>query len=282
MRIAVTGASGFVGSALCQFLTLQGADVVTIGRREDTQGVQALAKALEGCDAVINLAGAPIIARWSESYKHILRTSRIDTTKRLVEAMGYAGVGTLVSTSAVGIYHVGMEHDETNCTFSDDFLGSLCQAWEAQAQKASQGGARVVIARFGIVLGRGGGALAKMIPLFRWGLGGVIGSGQQGVSWIHIDDLVSILYKMATTPSMTGAYNLCAPHPTTNGGLTKALAHALHRPAFLPVPEFALRWIYSEGAKVLTDGQKVYPRRLLDEGVVFQYQTIDEAVEASI
>jgi len=282
MKIAISGASGFVGSALRA--KFAGHEIVPLGVRDFGKSTNEFAALIDGCDIVINLAGAPIIARWSDEYKKVLRSSRIDTTVKIVEAIERAAVKPklLISTSAVGIYTNKTTNSEDDNEISNDFLGTLCQEWEAQATRAGEFGVRVAVFRFGIILGAGGGALAKMLLPFRLGLGGVIGSGKQAFSWIHLDDLVRAFEFAIENDSVSGAYNLTAPQPTTNEGLTKALAHALHRPAFLPVPEFALRLIYSEGAKVLTDGQTAIPKRLLESGFKFSFCNIEEAINASI
>lgn len=279
MKIIISGASGFVGSALREKLANH--EIVAIGVRDFAKSDEEFAAVFKDADVVINLAGAPIVARWSEEYKKLLRTSRIDTTAKIVRAISSQEKKPklLISTSAVGIYTNAKVQSEDDGEIANDFLGLLCQDWEAEANKAESLGVRVAIFRFGIVLGAGGGALQKMLLPFRLGLGGVIGSGKQAFSWIHLDDLVNAFVFAIENENIRGAYNLTAPEPTTNKGLTDALATALHRPAFLPVPEFALRLLYSEGAKVLIDGQSVVPKRLLDAGFKFSFSNIDEAVK---
>ncbi|MGE4398329.1 MAG: TIGR01777 family oxidoreductase [Campylobacterales bacterium] len=275
MKIAISGASGFVGSFLCEYFSKQGHEVAKIGIK-DFDG--NLAAKLEGAQLVINLAGAPIIGRWSAEYKKILVSSRLDTTNKLAEAICAIGDKPKVffCASAVGYYDEG-DNDEYNYKKADDFLGGLCESWENAAKAVESCGVKCVNMRFGIVIGKNGGALAQMLPIFRAGLGGKIGSGNQGFSWIHLSDLaraIEFLYERGGS----GAYNFTAPNPTTNAGLTKALGSALHRPTIFPVPEFALRLIYSEGAKVLTSGQKVYPKKLLESGFAFEFENIDSAV----
>ncbi len=279
MKVTIAGASGFVGSFLCDFFSRKGCTVSKIGVK-DFQG--DLTEKLESADIVINLCGAPIIGRWSEEYKKTLVSSRMETTKKLVDAMGTIEQKPkyCFCASAVGYYDEG-DNDEYNYKKADDFLGELCERWESAAKKVESAGVKCVNMRFGIVIGKGGGALAQMLPIFRLGLGGKIGSGKQGFSWIHLSDLanaIDFIYEQG----LDGAFNFTAPHPTTNTGLTEALGDALHRPTIFPVPEFALRVLYSEGAKVLTGGQKVYPKRLLDAGFVFGHETIDAAVKDTI
>jgi uncharacterized protein len=279
MRIAIAGMSGFVGSTLKKVFEQNGDEVIGLDRHDLNGDVESLSSRLEGCDALINLSGAPIIARWSDSYKQTLRDSRLLTTQKLVGAMAKMALppSLFISTSAVGIYPNDGVYDESTQHYANDFLGQLCQEWEQTALQASA--KRIVITRFGIVMGSNGGALAQMLPIFRLGLGGVIGSGEQNFSWIHIDDLCRGFVRTIADESMHGVYNFVAPEPTTNRGLTEALGKALHRPTIFPVPEFALRLLYGEGAKVLTDGQKVIPKHLLDEGFVFEYPDIEKAIQ---
>ncbi len=279
MKVAISGASGFVGSFLCDFFADKGFDISRIGA-SDFSG--SLAKKLENADMVINLAGAPIIGRWSEEYKKALVSSRLETTRGLVEAISSleAKPKMFFCASAVGYYDEG-EHDEQAYRKADDFLGRLCEEWEREAKKVEGSGVKCANMRFGIVIGKNGGALSQMLPIFRLGLGGKIGSGKQGFSWIHLRDLARAI-EFIYEKELEGAFNFTAPVPTTNEGLTKALGAALNRPTLFPVPEFALRLIYSEGAKVLTSGQKVYPKRLLDEGFGFEYSTIEAAVKDSV
>jgi hypothetical protein len=180
------------------------------------------------------------------------------------------------------VYEAGKEHDETSDEFDTGFLGNLALEWEKEALRATAAKVRVAVFRFGVILGKGGGALAKMIPLFKLGLGGVIGTGAQGFSWIHIEDLFRAYVWVLEDASREGVYNLTAPHPVTNKEMTKALGVALNRPAFLPVPTFALKLKFGEGAVILLEGQKVYPKHLLDEGFSFFYPQINQAFEAVV
>lgn len=280
MKIAITGVSGFVGTRLKNHFVSKGYQVVDI-RRGDLSNIDSLKSKIDGCDMVINLAGASIIARWSDEYKKILRSSRLDTTKLLVEAINVSDKKPklFISTSAVGIFSNSGNYDEEHYIYSSDFLGKLCQDWEEMALKAQSDNTRVAIFRFGIVLGRDGGALQKMLTPFKLGLGGTIGNGAQAFSFIHIDDLVNAYDFVIENENLSGAFNLTAPEPTTNYGLTKSLGFHLNRPTILPVPEFVLKLIFGEGAKVLTDGQSVRPKRLLDSGFKFKYNNINEAIE---
>ncbi len=276
--IAVSGASGFVGSSLTKFFTDLDYKILPI-RREILNDKIKLEELLNTSDILINLAGANIINRWSESYKKLLYSSRINTTQKLVSAIKNIDnpPKLLISTSAVGIYDNKATYDE-NGTYSNDFLSSICQEWEKEALKAKSEKTKVSIFRFGIILGKDGGALQKMILPFKLGLGGVIGSGEQAFSYIHIEDLLNA-YKFVIENSYEDTFNLSAPVPTTNKGLTQALGKTLKRPTILPVPEFVLNIIFSEGAKVLTDGQSAIPKKLLDLGFEFKYKTIEETIE---
>lgn len=277
--VAITGSSGFVGTNLIHMFQAKGFKTISI-RREDLKNIEKLSHIVEESDIIINLAGANIINRWSESYKKVLYASRIDTTQALVEAMDKAHnkPELFISTSAVGIYKNKDCYDEENCELEDDFLARLCKAWESSALRAQEFGIRVAIFRFGIVMGKGG-ALAKMLTPFKLGLGGTIGNGKQDFSFIHIEDLLNAYEFIYENKNLDGVFNLTVPVPTTNLGLTKALGKTLHRPTLLPVPQFVLNLIFSEGAKVLTDGQCVKPKRLLENGFEFKYETIDDTIE---
>ncbi|MDH1975084.1 TIGR01777 family oxidoreductase [Aliarcobacter butzleri] len=276
--IAISGANGFVGTSLTKFFSSFGYKIVPLSR-DILNNKSKLEEVLNSADIVINLAGANIINRWSESYKKLLYSSRIDTTSKIVNAISNISnkPKLLISTSAVGIYDNKSIYDE-NGSFSNDFLSNLCQDWEKEALKAKSEATKIAIFRFGIILGKDGGALQKMITPFKFGLGGTIGSGKQAFSFIHINDLLNA-YKFVIENDYDGVFNLTAPTPTTNKGLTLALGKTLKRPTILPVPEFVLKLIFSEGARVLTDGQSAIPKKLLDLGFKFKFKTIEETIE---
>ena len=276
--IAISGANGFVGTSLTNFFSSFGYKIIPLSR-DILNNKSKLEEVLNSTDIVINLAGANIINRWSESYKKLLYSSRIDTTSKIVNAISSISnkPKLLISTSAVGIYDNKSIYDE-NGSFSNDFLSNLCQDWEKEALKAKNEAIKVAIFRFGIVMGKDGGALQKMITPFKFGLGGTIGSGKQSFSFIHINDLLNA-YKFVIENDYDGVFNLTAPTPTTNKGLTLALGKILKRPTILPVPEFVLKLIFSEGARVLTDGQSAIPKKLLDLGFEFKFKTIEETIE---
>lgn len=267
MKIALTGATGFVGSALRQTYP----DHVIIERRDEEADIL---KKLEGVDIVINLAGAPIIKRWSEPYKKTLIDSRIHTTRQLVHAVNKSNVKHFISTSAVGIYPDNVACDE-GCTIpSDDFLGELATTWETEAHKCTK---PTTILRFSVVLGPGGGALKTMLTPFKMGVGGIIGNGRMMTSWIDIDDLMR-LYTFVIDNRLEGTFNAAVPHPVTNYVFTKTLGSVLHRPTIFPIPEFALRIMYSEGATVLTGSKEVYPKAIGEAGFTFLYPDIESSL----
>ncbi len=280
--VAITGSSGFVGTNLKSFFELKGFKVIAI-KREELKNIDKLCQIIEEATIIINLAGANIVNRWTEKYKQILIDSRLETTKVLVQAMRKVDrkPELFISTSAVGIYKNKTCYDEENYDYEDDFLGNLCKKWENEALKVQDIGIRTIIFRFGIVLGYGG-ALEKMIKPFKFGLGGTIGDGSQFFSFIHIKDLIKAYEYVYENQVCLGIYNLTSPNPTTNYKLTKALGKALNRPTILPVPEFILNLIFNEGAKVLTDGQCVKPKRLIDSGFDFKFKSIDDAISSLV
>lgn len=277
--IAISGASGFVGTNLKDYFTNLGYKVIPISR-DILNKKDKLEELINSSNIIINLAGANIINRWTDKYKKLLYSSRIDTTSKIVNAINSVEnkPELLISTSAVGIYDNQFIHDEDG-SYSNDFLSKLCQDWEKEALKANSFDTRVAIFRFGIVLGKDGGALQKMLTPFKLGLGGIIGNGKQAFSFIHLDDLLNAYKFVIENSNANLAFNLTAPTPTTNKGLTLALGKTLKRPTILPVPEFILNLIFSEGAKVLTDGQNVIPKKLQDLGFEFKYKNIEDTIE---
>lgn len=267
MKVAMSGASGFVANALKQRFS----DFVIIERGDD---VDAIRQKLVGVQAVFNLAGAPIVAKWNEAYKKVLYTSRIETTKKLVEAINQSDVEHFISTSAVGIYPNNVPSDEHTLQLGDDFLGHLARDWEAEALKCTK---LTTILRFGVVLGRDGGALEKMLPAFKLGVGGIIGDGKMVTSWIDLDDLVAI-YAFVLEHKYGGIFNATSPHPLSNYHFTKILGNVLHRPTFLPVPSFVIKLLFGEGSSVLLDSKEVYPKALLEKGFVFAYGDLQKSL----
>ncbi len=281
MKIAMSGATGFIGGNLIKLFNEKGWIVEPL-LAEDFKGrEETLARKLQDSEVVINLAGAPIVAKWTEEYKKILYSSRIDTTNKIVSLLSAQNPKPrlFISTSAVGIYDGSGIYSEDNAVYADDFLGMLASEWEKSAIKAANYGIRTVIFRFGIVLGSNGGMLSQMLPIFKLGLGGTIGDGSQGFSWVHIEDLKRAYLEAIENDKFAGVYNLTAPTPTTNKGLTKALGKALKVPAIFKIPYFALKLKYGEGVIAISGGQKVLPKRLLEAGFKFKYETIEEALK---
>lgn len=278
-KIAIVGGSGFIGTYMQSFFKIEGFTVLSLGKKDTQKNITEITKVLEGIDIVINLAGAPIIHRWSTSYKKVLYNSRIITTKKLVTAMSQMKKKPelFISTSAIGIYASDGPMSESNYTYSDNFLAKICKDWEAEAQQADDF-TRVVIFRFGVVLGKGGGALSKMLPAFKLGIAGTIGDGSEPFSWVHIDDLLSAYLFVFVNSNLEGTFNLSAPNPVTNKELTKTLGKVLHRPTVIPLPKFVLKFLFSEGATVLTEGQNVIPERLMKHNFTFKYPTIEVAL----
>lgn len=276
----MSGVTGFIGSHLIKAFDENNWEVIPLGRSDFKLDSGKLAEKIQGADTIINLAGAPVIGRWTKARKKAMYESRINVTRKLVEACTYMEEKPklFISTSAVGYYASYGVHTEENNVRADDFLGHLAADWEEEALRVKAYGVRMIIFRFGIVLGKDGGALQKMIVPFKSGLGGTIGNGSQSFSWVHIKDLIHAFRIVIEDNMYEGIYNLTAPHPTTNKGLTKAMEKALDRPAFLHIPEFVLRLQFGEGAETLTKGQHVLPKRLLDSGFTFYFDDIDDAV----
>jgi len=230
---------------------------------------------------VVHLAGEPVAQRWTSNAKELIRASRIEGTRSLVKAM--AGLARppqiLVSASAIGYYGSRAQAILTEeSPPADDFLGTLAVAWEREARAAENLGTRVISLRIGVVLGPHGGALAKMVLPFRLGLGGRIGSGEQWMSWIHLDDLVALIVFLLPESTVRGVFNATAPHPVTNAEFTRELAHALHRPAIFPVPGVALKLLYGEMATMILGSQRVEPQAALRAGFEFRFPEIGAAL----
>ncbi|HEY4359657.1 MAG TPA: TIGR01777 family oxidoreductase [Bryobacteraceae bacterium] len=275
MNVAVTGASGFLGRRLTRLLENRGHTVRAVSLREKTVPAEALA----GCDGVVHLAGEPIAQRWTGPARQRIVESRVEGTRRLVEAMRVHRPNVLVSASAVGYY--GSRGDEVLTEQSSpgsDFLAQTCVAWEREAMEGEKLGARLVRLRFGVVLGSGGGALEKMITPFRLGVGGRLGDGRQWMSWIHVDDLCELILFSLKESTLRGVLNATSPHPVTNAEFTKALGRALHRPAVIPVPGFVLKMVLGEMSTVLLGGQRVIPEGAVKAGFEFRYPDVAAAL----
>lgn len=239
----------------------------------------ALTERVNGAFAIINLAGAPIIHRWTKAYKEELYTSRIRTTQKLANAIRLASAKpeVFISTSAVGIYKNGTCNTERAAQYDSGYLGKICKDWEASALTTLKI-TRTVIFRLGVVLGRDGGALKNLLPIFKMGLGGPVSTGKQGFPWIHIDDLLQAYLFVLDHPEAEGIFNLTAPEIITNKQFTTTLASVVKRPAILPVSQFALKLLYGQGAVALTEGAFVEPYRLKEAGFEFCYPKLEEAL----
>jgi uncharacterized protein (TIGR01777 family) len=279
MRIAISGINGFIGSQLKAAMQEKGWEVIPVLRKDFAMDSFLLGIKLSGADALINLAGAPIVHRWNKAYKRELRSSRISTTRKLVEAMNSANEKPtlFISTSAIGIYAAEGKHTELNYKPAGDFIGQLCRDWETEADAASSF-TRTVIFRLGIVLAKEGGAFPMMMLPFKLGFGGKIGNGKQGFSWIHIRDLVAAYFFAIENSALNGVFNLTSPEPSDNSIFTRTLASIMHRPAFFTVPEFALKIIYGEGETAVAGGQMVLPERLLKAGFQYDFPTLEGAL----
>lgn len=298
MKILVTGATGLIGKTLCQLLAREGQELAVLSRRPETAQVVPNSKASRwnaeteappdevwtGVDAVIHLAGEPVAGgRWTEARKRRIRDSRVLGTRNLIEGMARAAVKpqVLVSASAVGFYgDRGDEQLDESSTAGEGFLSEVCVEWERAAGQAEELGVRVAMVRIGVVLSQAGGALEKMLPPFKLGLGGRMGSGRQWFPWIHLDDIVGILRHALVTPAVRGPLNGVAPGIVNNAEFTKELAATLHRPVFLPVPQLALQILLGEMGAVVLASQRVQPRVALATGYQFIYPNLRPALAA--
>ncbi|MFN0148641.1 MAG: TIGR01777 family oxidoreductase [Dehalococcoidia bacterium] len=293
-RIAISGSSGLVGSALRARLAAQGHEVVRVLRGNDSDPAALWNPgqgwfrpgALEGCDAVVHLAGASIgDGRWTENRKSALRSSRIEATRLLVDHLGTLErkPAVLITASAVGFY--GSRGDEELTEESpagNDFLAGLTVEWEREAARAATFGIRTVMSRFGVILAKEGGALTRMLLPFKLGAGGRIGNGRQWMAWVSLADAVRAVEYAIATDSIEGPVNVTAPNPVTNAAFTKALGGALHRPTLLPTPTFGLKLLLGgEAAEgLLLTSQRVLPRKLEASGFRFDQPAIDTALAA--
>jgi uncharacterized protein (TIGR01777 family) len=281
MKVAISGAGGFIGTHLVSMFKEKGWNVSPLHTTDFDLDDKAFGEKLLGADAVIHLAGATISKRWTEKYKKILYASRVETANKIVAAMAKMEQKPklFICTSAVGIYASTGRYDEEHAVYADDFLGRLAMDWENAALQSKVLGIRTIIFRYGIVLGHGGGILKEMFLPFKLGLGGTIGDGKQNFTWVHINDLMRAYLFAIEHPNMEGVYNLMAPNPTTNYGLTKALGAVLRRPTLFTIPKFLLKLRFgSEAAETLSSGQYVTPRRLPEAGFEFEFKTIEEAL----
>jgi uncharacterized protein (TIGR01777 family) len=294
MTITVTGATGFIGNRLVHDLLRAGHSIQAIGRKRSAGLPQAVRfsewqsteaepppESLAIADAIVHLAGEPVAQRWTPEVKGRIRSSRVDGTRNLVNALSKQShqPRVLVCASAIGYY--GSRGDEVLTETSAparDFLSQVAVDWEQAAREAEAVGIRVVSLRFGVVLGKDGGALAKMLPPFRLGLGGRLASGQQWMSWIHVDDVIGLVRFSLDNSSARGPMNATSPNPVTNAEFTRELAAAVHRPAIFPVPRFALNLLFGEMAEVILGSQRVLPKATQSAGFQFQYPELRPAL----
>lgn len=303
MRVTVTGASGLIGPALVDALAGCGEEV-TVLSRDPRRAARRLprpvlcqawqpdrepapASALAGRDAVVHLAGEPIAQRWSTRAKRAIRESRVTGTRNLVAGLRACAQDerprTLVSGSAIGYYGAHEEEPiDEEAPAGGDFLAGVCVAWEAESHAAEALGVRVVRLRTGVVLDPAGGALGKMLPPFKLGVGGPVAGGHQYVAWIHVEDLIGIVLAALAEERWSGPVNATAPQPATNAELSKALGRVLGRPAFLPVPGIALRALYGEMAEIVIAGARVLPAKALVLGYQFKHPVLDEALRSAL
>jgi uncharacterized protein (TIGR01777 family) len=301
MKIAITGATGFIGSRLVEQLQAQGHQVLVLSRNPAAAlrvfpkmafpNLEIVAymplesgdwqRSLSGCNGVVNLAGEPISERWTGERKQSILNSRKLGTQKVVEAIAQANPRpqVLVNASAIGYYGTSetATFDESS-TPGNDFLAEVCQAWEGEAHKVEQAGVRLVILRFGIVLGMGG-AIAKMLTPFKLFAGGPIGTGNQWFSWVHREDVVRLILQALTQSTMAGTFNATAPNPVRMTEFCQTLGDVLHRPSWLPVPSFAIEALLGDGAKVVLEGQQVLPKRTQETGFQYQYPSLKPALE---
>ncbi|MEX2478481.1 MAG: TIGR01777 family oxidoreductase [Gracilimonas sp.] len=294
MNILITGGTGFIGEELRTLLLKEGHNLVIITRSpkkyEDENAKNQrfiswdddLAAEMNDVHAVINLAGENLFGqRWTDEVKSRIMSSRIESTKQLVDAMRSAEEKpkVFVSASASGIYgDRGEDVLDEEASVADDFLAEVCEAWESESQKATEFGVRVVNPRIGIVLEKGGGALEKMIPPFRFFIGGPIGTGDQYMSWVHRQDLCEALIFPIDHKELTGAYNVCSPNPVTMSEFARILGNVMNRPSMFKVPEFALSIVLGEAAKPVTDSIRMQPKKLQVSGFEFRFEELEEAL----
>ncbi len=293
MNVAVTGGTGFIGSVLCKRLLVDGyaLTVLTRDRRRAQQQVKGQIRLIESLkelpdesapDMIVNLAGLSLgSGRWTKELKQTFISSRVGVTRQLIDYIAHVRSPPclLISGSAVGYY--GARGDEVlteDSSPGQEYQADLCKAWETEALKAMNYGVRVCLLRSGVVLGKGGGALSSLLPQFKLGLGGHVGSGNQWMSWIHIDDLIDTVLHLMANKSLQGPFNTTTPNPEMNRDFASKLGAVLHRPAFMWAPGWAMRLLVGEMTHLYVTGQKVIPKRLLESGYKFRYPELSLAL----
>ncbi len=292
MKVVIAGGTGFIGRTLARKLSSRGHEVCVLTRQDAPGDIPAGARALrwnpqnpgdwtqevQRADAVVNLCGAGIAdGRWTKARRKILLDSRVEATRALADAVGRGGV--LINASAVGFYGYSGDTADEKSPKGRGFLADICEAWENEARRAEQRGARVVLLRIGVVLGKNGGALAKMLAPFKLGLGGRLGSGRQWFPWVHEQDLAGLIEQSLADARYRGPVNAVAPEAVDNAVFTKELAGALRRPAVFPVPGFALKLLLGEMSQMLLEGRRVNPTAALANGYQFKFPTIETALK---
>ncbi|MGM0452198.1 MAG: TIGR01777 family oxidoreductase [Thermodesulfobacteriota bacterium] len=294
MKILITGAAGFVGSRMIPWFIGQGHRVIGVDRnpppantdtskyeyiQQDTSKPGGWQESVGQADAVINMAGKNIFGRWSRAEKQAIRDSRVLTTRNVVDGFAGQKPAVLMNTSAVGFYgDRGETVIDESTPAGNDFLAGVSVEWEDEAVKAREKNVRVALMRFGLVMGADGGALAKMLPAFKWYVGGPLGNGRHFMPWIHIGDLIRAFDFVMSHPEADGPFNCCAPHPERNEDFTRTLGQVLHRPTFFRMPRFALRLAMGELADVMLASQRVVPKRLQSLGFDFKYPRLHGAL----
>src|SRR5258708_15220101 len=274
MKVAITGASGFLGRRLTAHLQVHRHAVCAVSTR-----TPPMPEAFVGCDAVVHLAGETVAQRWTRDVRQRIVSSRVEGTRAVIESFRANPPKVLVCASAVGYYGArGDEPLDESAAPGSGFLAEVAQAWEKEAVAAEALGVRVVRLRTGVALGPEGGALKEMLLPFRLGLGGPIAGGRHWMPWIHADDVIALVEFALETPTFAGPMNAAAPNPVTNSEFTSELGRSLHRPAFLPVPAFALQLLFGEMSQILMQSQRVIPRASLDSGFVFRVPALRGAL----
>ena len=283
MRLGITGASGFIGGHVTRLAVAQGWEVVPFSRQPRDKGTRRLVPGepadVEGLDAVLHLAGEPVVGRWTSEKRRRIMESRVLGTRSIAEGFACAAhpPRVLISSSGIGYYgNTGDAEVEENSPAGRGFLADVCRAWEAEAMQVRN--ARVVILRIGLVLGREGGTMKHILPVFRAGLGGRLGSGRQWMSCIHVDDIAGLALWAIGQENFDGPVNAVMPHPVTNADFTRLLARAVHRPAILPAPAFVLRAVLGEMASLLLDSSRVRPGVAEERGYPYEFADVEKAL----